>query len=212
MLQNLLAAQFMGCYGLSSRYLSYNNKHNTPAYYLHGYKTAHKYQSQLKNYQHNNDFYFPQAKQTSKRHQAMPIVGRGSHTPLNEHADRKITFYENLKPSKIRSSKPPSVKQPIFENFVTPKLEELPKKQYVATTTTKVTRDTVTTARPSRLPDHDVPIAIDEEDVEDERVYAVKGRRRPEHLNPLVYVDSYGKAHKRPLTDDVAAASVHVSP
>lgn len=170
----------------------------------------------MKSYQLNNDFFslnVPRTKQSKHHHRVTP-VGGGGRFASSENAERKITFYENLKPDKINRPNPASIKKPTFENFVTPKLEPLPKKSYDVTT--KATREFVSTARPPRLTDHDVPIALDDEDVEDEDVvtsgmYAVKGRRRPEHLNPLVYVDSYGKVHKRPGTDEEAEASVRVS-
>lgn len=216
-----MATQFIISSGLSSRYNLYNNNFYSPAYHLHGYKTGHKYQNQLKNYQLNNDFYslnVPRTKQSTHHHRVTPIRGGGS-LALKENAERKITFYENLKPGKINRPNPASMKKPVYENFVTPKLEPLPKKSYDVTT--KATREFMSTARPPRLTDHDVPIALDDEDVVDEDVvdedvftsgiHSVKGRRRPEHLNPLVNVDSYGKVHKRPGSDDVAEASVRVS-
>lgn len=214
-----MATQFIISSGLSSRYNLYNNNFYSPAYHLHGYKTGHKYQNQLKNYQLNKDFYslnVPRTKQSKHQHRVTPItpVRGGGRLAPNENAQRKITFYENLKPDKIDRPNPASIKKPVYENFVTPKLEPLPKKSYDVTT--MATREFMSTARPPRLTDHDLPIALDDEDVEDEDVltsgiYSVKGRRRPEHLNPLLYVDNYGKVRKRPGSDDVAEASVRVS-
>lgn len=177
-----------------------NHKFYSTNYPVHGYKVGHKYPDRFKQY-HGNA-YFSKSNHELKPKLSLnlrssPQLSSGTapkHYKDHENsAERKGLFHNEVRNKHPTFGAQTPINKSKFVNFVTPKVEQFPRNTYEVTTE-KIKEDEE--RFPSSNNDSDLTIAIDDEedDIEKQKVLPVGGQH-PEHQNPLVYVDSYGKVH-----------------
>lgn len=181
---------------------STKHRYYSTNYPVHGYKVGHKYPDRFKQY-HGYE-YLPRS-----THEHNPKISQnarsksqlGSVTPKNYHvnSEENSGLFHYKPRNKLPTQRQTHTEQQTsnkskYVNFVTPKVEQFPRNTYEVTTE-KLKEDEE--QYPPLTGDNDLTIAIDDEEEDTEKLKVLPvGGQHPEHQNPLVYKDSYGKVHE----------------